>query len=385
METYDCIQLDRSLIFVTRAISLRVPQSPVNLSVSITPELPSYWTGSWTFNSTDFTYSQDSPGFHNVVEDLLRSKTISGVTGCPDSCSATVLAPALATYACKTEFTYRNFSAPLHDKIERVFEAALNHELSPQAPQSRLVYAVYPYVADNSPPDIEWSVLMTAMSDERVTNTCAGSVNWTKCALVSAIGEYAIHIDNGVVSFADPSALSSPKIVSVANNTGITPEIIAEKNLLTKNGYTRTTLSGIINVALQKWYTVYGIIPSESKTATAKIVEKQQTVLGNAVSAWWAMQQTSNFEKWNRGIECAPAWIDPRDQVMAWLNEVMFRTGVYTAQAYSENELQEFGLDKGVTSNNTVLGEMHRTRHIGELPNVSLTVPSIFKAGVRRQ
>lgn len=56
----------------------------------------------------------------------------------------------------------------------------------------------------------------------------------------------------------------------------------------------------------------------------------------------WMFSHVKDYAAFNRGNACIPAWIDPTDDLLASMNELAFRTGVYTARpAYRENLLSQ--------------------------------------------
>ena len=62
-----------------------------------------------------------------------------------------------------------------------------------------------------------------------------------------------------------------------------------------------------------------------------------------------------NYARWNDGLDCAPAWRNPRNEVLAALNELMFRTGVHAAQIMDETQLKSM-MDDGLEVHTTVQG-----------------------------
>ena len=90
---------------------------------SITPELPSYWTGIAGFYAADGNTQELQPWFLPVYYDYVASKPLSGaITGCPsdETCKATVKAPALVVDRSTSKLTYRNFrniTAPAELKL----------------------------------------------------------------------------------------------------------------------------------------------------------------------------------------------------------------------------------------------------------------------------
>ena len=70
-------------------------------------------------------------------------------------------------------------------------------------------------------------------------------------------------------------------------------------------------------------------------------------------AAWFSFTHVNNWHAWGWSEACSPSFSDPRDDVMAALNEVMFRTGVYTAQKYTEKHLRPLIEDLPISYNVT--------------------------------
>jgi hypothetical protein len=188
--------------------------------------------------------------------------------------------------------------------------------------------------------------------------------------MVSAIGEYEVEITDGVISF--PHSPSYPTIIATANNTALTDASVAEFNLAHEgNGGIKTTLGGIAEIIGLAYYTDEGLVRPlgpHGKIQAKPVLSPEMNM--------YVLQHITNFAKLidNDGtLDCAPAWRDPRDAVMAKLvgrascmrcpmltslqNELMFRTGLYVAQQYDDDYLSPL-LDEGVTTNNTAVGRL---------------------------
>lgn len=301
------VAIDGPLLQRASTVNLIVPNTSVPLQVSISPEVPSYWTGGIVIqNGKNNTYTRISQLFSEVLDGYMASKTIPGsVSGCGGTCRATVLAPALATLGCYSNFHYRNFSAPLSASKAKAFNDASELGWMIGPPNDRTVYEIGPSVLNDLPTKSEHFVLQTRLSDDSVAKTCAGRVNSTSCVLVSAIAEYPVLVDmDGSIRIADTYTLSSPKIVQLANNTALSDAIIAKLGLKNKGGYTQTTLGGILMATSERWSEVVGLLPENVTTGGLPI-----HVYGREQSAWTELQHMSSWR------DCAPIWKDPRDLV----------------------------------------------------------------------
>jgi hypothetical protein len=100
----------------------------VDLSIAITPELPSYITGFTDPAHTD--YMSYSTSFDIVAKDYAADSPMELFhSGCKGSCSAIVHAPALAVESCTSELHYTNFSVPLTTQQISKFNSS-NQELA---------------------------------------------------------------------------------------------------------------------------------------------------------------------------------------------------------------------------------------------------------------
>ena len=89
-----------------RASSVRsiMPDSPISLTVTITPELPSYFTGLARYefgvsNKTDAMQFRNE--FVPIFQEHISNAPMEGaITGCKGKCELTVLAPALTVDHC---------------------------------------------------------------------------------------------------------------------------------------------------------------------------------------------------------------------------------------------------------------------------------------------
>lgn len=134
-------------------------------------------------------------------------------------------------------------------------------------------------------------------------------------------------IENNVIHFA--GAPSHPRIVARANNTSLKHKLREDAgpalNLIP------TTLSGIAYAAMMRFYSIQGLIS----------LEEGQTPGFVGGPNWFSLPLIKNLAALERGLVCAPNFINPRDQVIAGLNEVMFRTGLHFARTYDEAWIQE--------------------------------------------
>ena len=226
---------------------------------------------------------------------------------------------------------YTNFTEPLSSVEQELYD------LYQVSPQNRSI--IYVRVL-NFNGTRERMVLKTKLADAAVTETCIGSVNVTSCSLLSAVAEYNIIITDGKIQFAEPP--SYPKIVSLANNTAVTAHTISKFDLSydAHSLWVRTTLAGIASVGINQYGGWMSLSPSPDPGDTPMLT-------AGGRSAWFLNQRIKNYLAWDASEACAPAFSDPRDDIMSHLNQLMFRTGVYTAKHYNESYLRP-QLDDGL-------------------------------------
>ncbi len=285
---------------------------PVSLAIAMTPELLSYWSGNNVLNPTGYilpgkTLSEGS--FEDVLGDYAASKPIRGVlNGCAGTCSATVLAPALATLSCWSFNVYHNYSRPLSPAL--INETWTDGLFFPK-PERDPMFGIY--VTGDGFGHHEKLRLRTWTSGLQVSRTCAGPVNVTTCEFASAIAEYSVMSTNGILTFDEPTALSQPAIKAIANNTILNYRTIHEFHLgqhSGQDGAWQTTLGGIEDATIQKWQSYISAIswPDLAKGAS----------LTTTTSGWVARKYTSNFAAWSSGQTCLPEFRDPMPDVSAW-------------------------------------------------------------------
>ena len=308
-----------------------VAGTPIDLQLSLTPQVPANFTGRALYGEDGVYGGYDtSAEWLPVMRDFLaRTPIRDAVSGCPGTCIATVRGHALAVEDCTTELQFKNYSRPMSKKDEQVWSEY--HVESFETLEDTKVFEVFFATRNGSAETLSFT---TSITDDAVTTTCAGHLNTTTCNLVSAIAEYEIVITDGLITFAELP--SYPTIVTRSKNTAITDETIDSHGLNVVNrgvDWVRTTLSGIAGAAflsfgVQETIGVWGNDP------------KSGALLYPSPTPF-AFEYFANYLAWDQGTsECAPAWNDPRENIMAALNELAFRTGVYTANTYNDGFLK---------------------------------------------
>ncbi len=318
----------------------QVPEDLVPLSVTIAPELPSYASGAGLFNGTTANVFHFDNDFLPLVKNYAAGEPIHGaISGCSGECTATVRAPALAVDYCTTEIQYVDFQEPL------TAEEAKMYNESGMAPADHYFFSITFALHEGTPERLGISTRIVHSAD---ATKCAANVNITNCLVVSAIGEYPVHIHNGIIGFPEPP--SYPRIVARANNTAVTSDTIANEGLIEpKTGAIRTTLGGIAEVAKYSFW----IVAAAVRVPGLHIMEESIAAGGGTL---FQLQHSIRVGSGVVGTaDCLPEYADPRDDIMAVLNEIMFRSGAHYAQIWPEAQL-EARLDEGWHVTNNVTG-----------------------------
>lgn len=319
--------IDGPLLQRASSVRLGVPNKPITLGIAITPEMPAYWSGVADYSFLPEVELQDFQiEFLPIYNEYgSQAPMKDAITGCSQICTATVRAPALAVDRCVSSLRYQNFSHPMSPAQRKQFAAGCTIPVDSQS-----VFNVRFMVYNGTAETLNFT---TEISDHTVAETCAGYVNTTWCSLVSAIGEYPVNINDGIITFAERP--SYPKIIARANNTAITDDTIRQYGLRTRDSVSddvKTTLSGVAMGANIAYFVKEGLMPQPGKGGLPALAP---------APGLYPFQHITNYrEMYGPDFDCAPAWKDPRDEIMASLNELLFRTGLYTAQKYDKSYLE---------------------------------------------
>ena len=123
-------------------------------------------------------------------------------------------------------------------------------------------------------------------------------MNSTICHLFPAIGEYSVKVINGAIEFAEPIAY--PRIISRANNTALTNKTIAEFGLSSHWPLINTTLSGIFLTAWEQFAASASLFPALNSKTGGELQKGQ--------SPWFTNRHIKNFDRYETGQDCGPAW-----------------------------------------------------------------------------
>jgi hypothetical protein len=258
----------------------------------------------------------NKPWFNDVIPSEI-------IDGCHGMCKAKVRAPALA----QTECTARKIP------VNYTISVNLTNILGPTgvaAPLTQNSFFISPSMILE---EREKANLVTAFAK---TEDCAGILYMTMCTLESAIGEYDVTVNNGLIT------LREPRIIAVANNTKVDH---------TWNNITSSypsTLGGIVTSAQNRFESWVMDFVSQGQVHTAMV--------GNTPNKFLLVQ--SNTE------EKCHSYVDPKDTIVQYLNELMFIVGAVAAQ--EDPSYLKSRLDPGLSTNttNTITGHHHGTHNI---------------------
>jgi hypothetical protein len=306
-------------------VTTAVHQQQVDLSLVISPEVPSYTTGNvWRFNPAYISYSLS---FTPLAEEIGANQPIKlPNSGCSGTCTTTVHAPALALDSCTSKIHLQNFSEPLTGHVQEV-------AVSIPPPENRIILKVAGIPIEGRREKIQVDTVVARPIADR---SCSAHVNSTTCYYVSAVGEYSVLVKDDIISTVGP-----PRILMEANNTAINNATIARYHLTTvSEEYVDTTLSGIVYLMTMQYLAVTYLIQWPGTPSPSLLYWE------NSWFSWNSLKRPQTG--------CIPHVRDPRDIVLAWLNEVMFRTGVHYGQTYDTEKLALL-LDPGLVANQTVI------------------------------
>ena len=269
-----------------------------------------------TISNSPITWSNPWMGL-NVSGPWYDNHPLHGVArGCRDKCTAKIRAPALAATSCYSYLLpvdYHNLST---------FDPITDNQLSAPVMES---FASFTTLAMAIEDGKEWIDLVTGYA---TTENCKGMLNFTACTLKSAIGEYEVHLEKNRLTVSH----EEPTIIALANNTA--PNHTWSDKL---GGYP-STLSGIVSMAMNTWYSAVWI----EKLPSGDLVP--DLIGGTSVMTTQTTDDAS-----------CPSYRDPRPHVIAGLNRLMFYTGGLTALQHETADL-EARLDDGLPVRKTVTG-----------------------------
>ena len=329
----------------TTVVNAPIVNDPVTLNVSMAPEVPRGYTGgwlytnfsqtaAWAFNETMPTANGEVSNNISTYFDLdelsiawlqpwIEDRTVPGIVqGCEGICTAAIEAPAFAQTACSRRQIPVNYSMP----------GGLKNMNNPTlaAPLYRTGFMVSGNLVLG---EHETLTLITIYSNVE-SNTCVGEMYMDICTLASAIGEYEVTINNGVVLLND----GLPRIVALANNTQV------DHGFNQNQAYHPSTLGGMWSYFTTQYASVvtyYYYQGSVVETQSGPMTPESHVIPG------------ANNPK------CV-SYSDPSMDMLKSLNRLMFNIGAGAAQ----QQLADSALDPGLLVNTTTMGYRKGHRNV---------------------
>ena len=190
----------------------------------------------------------------------------------------------------------------------------------------------------------ETLILQIGLTDAAAANTGVGSYVLTDYYLVPATASYDVEVQNGIINLASMPAY--PDIIARANNT----DNPVDMGRLLRQGVhnASSTLGGLAFAGMEQFFALASVEPGSNMTGGTPALMQ----LGNPVVV---LQHQLNYKQFFDGTAPGPLFADPKDYIIGWLNQLMFRAGVWAAQTYSDDDLNGL-MDDGLSSHSTVTG-----------------------------
>jgi hypothetical protein len=322
----------------TTVVNARITDRPLDLNVSLAPEIPRGYTGGWMrtnmsqlLNSPAFNYTMPTAegsvsnniiGYSRTDITSLWSKpwfedvTVPGIIhGCPGVCNATVKAPALAQTVCTRHDIPVNYTTPVN--LSTMFSSSV----APPLDRNSFLISGGLLLGDH-----ERLNLITAFAE---TEACVGELEMTVCTLEPAIGEYDVEVDHGKVTLLD----ASPRIIALANNTKV------DRTWDDAGSYYPSTLGGVSALTYIRyesavsWFVIDGEVEGQEYGAGAPEI--------------YALADATKKK-------ACSSYGNPRSHILKSLNKLMFNIGAVAAR--EDASYLEKHLDPGLSVNTTITG-----------------------------
>lgn len=213
------VAVDGPLLQSASFVKAQTPMTPVTLEVTMSPQLPAYFSG-WMILD-NFEVSDMTDDFRPFFQGYLDNEPMEGfIAGCDETCTATIEAPALEFISCASESETKDYLKPLTDAEQKAAD------ITNVPPYDREAFSIEPASLADKDDELlvripiglqstnanRSKVITIASTDENVTENCSGSLIRQSCYFASAIGRYDIRIQDGRVTFQKPP--SHPEIVA---------------------------------------------------------------------------------------------------------------------------------------------------------------------------
>lgn len=320
---------------------------PVPLNVTMSPEVPTGFTGVWAtdmeqhvagarwssqYNRTIPTihgpvsnYIQEisSPGmFASVFNPWSRDAPLSGVVnGCTGRCRTAIKAPALFPISCVSREVSISPGVDynLTAVIDGIFAPPINHE--------------YFFISINIGLREQEVLYINTAFASKIDSECSGTLNSTVCTLKAGIGYYEVTVENDKIMM---DSIGAPSFAAYANNTPVDntvdPSLAGHKS----------TLAGIGSLIEYRWGSFLAYFRSKSSDVLTPFV------YGPDALAPFASERSGNSS-------CAIT-SDPHNLVIGSINKLMLYTGAFAAQ--EDHDYLASHLDPGLSSHDNITGHV---------------------------
>lgn len=303
------------------SVGTLVPEGLVNVEIRIAPELPSGWAGYVQFSTTNLIPSDAAK---DALSGFLNQEPMTtAVSGCRGICNGTVRGPGLTktcatsnrtydihnitTYPSFTDGHYVTFAVNLYG-----LEAPSHNGMFWYAPSGM------PQPSELPSPDLDREVGVVGIlrSDD---DTLAA----TQCWVRSAILEYSVILRNNTITWV--TAPSDPPFIALANNTA----------------------NGSISVSTNS--------TTWASSVTIAMLDEIRPVFDSVLymDGDWVLYQRDLGAFGSQHYRDSLQVI--QDDLMASLNEIMFRAGLQAASP-NQTEATSTGLDPGLTLSQNITG-----------------------------
>lgn len=313
---FDAILLQSATFTVEHSL-----QEPVTLRAMLSPEIPTNYTATGALYDEQNSYlnAEYTSGIEPIRRQWTNQLPIpSPLEGCQGTCTARVLAAALAPTGCRDEYSsWMNFTDIRNETEMRKLPHGCRQDWSDIRCQMFEVH-VWPskQFGDHEPIDITFGRYTPI--DPLDKDGCAGNYTLTTCSFRSAIAEYDI-TTQGNISVTINNA-RSPRIVALANNSAREQYALNER--------INATIGGIALLASMDFYSDIGMRgPGTDNQYTDNINRVQSRLIANS-------------EDYFNKKACAPVWQDPVPEVLTVLNRLMFSTSVQVVKDLDQDELR---------------------------------------------
>jgi hypothetical protein len=344
-------------------VSKQVTRS-VNVTAAIAQEIPYGYTGYGSFAGNSSYFGGPAIMVMNVTfaeifnQYLTRSPITTTFTGCVGSCVGTIKAAGLALECSEESIPWSNLWSNLTNVSTEYTVFSSTFEWQPAShlgelpdPAAQIDPAsLYPYINFNlsyaigriATPSLSNGLPYGTPQGTQIPWTCNGTMITKHCSMRSATLDYPITLVNNTVHLSgNSSSFSVDHIQAVGNISDFFEDHDPDT-------MTFTTLGGIA-VAAQNMF-------------NSQAVQQQGVSLTGSLASQYIDYGTGPTNFFINQDACAINWVDPSDDIINALNELMFRTSLIASNV-SKYALMNDRLDGYTKSVRSLSCECFCRRH----------------------